>query len=289
MPNKFFKKGLVVGIIALFIGMSISSITGTENKSIIQTSSDIYQNRLFDIINISVFEAWELLNDTSNGIQIPIDMRNESDWAEGFIDTPYPENPIHISWENLGIEKFITEYSGKEIVPYFKAKGHYRFLIFLYLLLSNNFTGTIYLWPDGIDTWIEARLPVRNNTAPEAPNVKGKVMIHEPGPYNYKFKATDSERDYVRYFIDWGDGTSEWTDYNGSGEEIIVSHTWNEVVTAMVSSKANDTYGALGPEGYLEWSKVDNKEIEPYKNNVFYWFLERYLLLNQLLQRFTFL
>lgn len=260
MPNSLCRKVLAVGIIILFVGGSISSITGIEHKSTIQISSDCYMNIEDCVINITVYEAWDLLTNTSNGIQIPIDIRSDNQWNEGFIDTPYPENPVHLNENDTDFFDNFDKYEGKEIMIY--CEGGYRSLVISYLLCNANFTGTIYNWGGGIIKWIEAGLPIRNNTAPEAPTVKGKVMIHEPGPYIYKFKAIDPENDYLRYFIDWGDGTWEWTDYNASGEEIIVSHTWNTAGTAMVISRANDTYGLLVPEGYLEWSKVDSKDID---------------------------
>jgi hypothetical protein len=104
-----------------------------------------------------------------------------------------------------------------------------------------------------------------DNNPPDAPIIKGKRNIHEPGPYNYKFKATDPDGDDVRYFIAWGDGTSEWTDFYASGEEITISHTWYNLGSAILKARANDTHGALGPWGYLPWSisKKDNNEIEP--------------------------
>ncbi|KYK29292.1 hypothetical protein AYK20_05700 [Thermoplasmatales archaeon SG8-52-1] len=257
MKNTSLRKGLVLGIIVLFIGMSLSPISGLKNKNSLQISSDLYKNMEDCVINITVYEAWELLNDTSNGIQIPIDIRSDEQWNEGFIDTPYPENPVHI-W-NGSVTNFSNKFDGKEIIIY--CEGGYRSLVLSYLICCENFTGIIYHWSGGIIEWIEAGLPIRNNTAPQAPTVKGKVMIHDPGPYNYKFKATDPENDYVRYIIYWGDGTWEWTDYNASGEEIIVSHIWDKAGSAIVKSRANDTYGALGPEGFLEWSKVGNNKI----------------------------
>ncbi|KYK23486.1 hypothetical protein AYK24_07525 [Thermoplasmatales archaeon SG8-52-4] len=266
MPNRLFKKGLLIGTIALFIGMSVYPISGLKNKNFLHISSDSYQDIGDCPINITVHEAYDLLTNSSNGIQIPIDIRGEDNWNESFIDTPWPEHPRWIGH----IDDVMEELYGEEVIVY--CEGGYRSLIWCYLVLcSANFTGTVYNMNGGIKAWIEAGLPVRNNTPPDAPTVKGKVMIHQPGPYNYKFKATDPENDYLRYFIDWGDGTYEWTDYNESGKEIIVSHYWNDKGTAMVVARANDTYGALGPEGYLEWSKDDNKKkiirnIVPYKD-----------------------
>ena len=45
--------------------------------------------------NITVEQAWNFLTNTSNGIQIPIDVRYDNEWAVEHIDTPAPENPRH--------------------------------------------------------------------------------------------------------------------------------------------------------------------------------------------------
>jgi len=55
--------------------------------------------------DISVQEAWDMLNDPSpsNGIQIPIDVRTDSEWYGERINTPYPEDPRHYCLSDLQI------------------------------------------------------------------------------------------------------------------------------------------------------------------------------------------
>ena len=100
-----------------------------------------------------------------------------------------------------------------------------------------------------------------DNNPPEAPDITGPVTCKPGEIYTYTFVAVDPDRDDVRYFIDWDDGNTEWTDYYPSGEEIIVSHLWNEKRFHLIGARANDTYGALGPWGYLPVSKVDNNDV----------------------------
>ena len=64
--------------------------------------------------------------------------------------------------------------------------------------------------------------------------------------------------------------------------EIIVAHTWPDMGTADVMARANDTHDALGPEGIIQWSKDKSISSSPLLR-----FLERYPLLNLLLQRLT--
>jgi len=98
------------------------------------------------------------------------------------------------------------------------------------------------------------------NHAPEAPTIRGKCIIREPGPYDYKFKAKDPDGDDIRYYIDWGDGSFEVTDYNASGEEVIVTHTWNHICTPLVVAYAVDIHGAIGPKGYLDWRSKSTED-----------------------------
>jgi hypothetical protein len=113
-----------------------------------------------------------------------------------------------------------------------------------------------------------------SNSPPEAPTIRGKWRVKELGTYDYKFKAIDPDGDDIRYLIDWGDDSDkEWTDYYASGEEIIVNHTWDKFGVIMILARANDTHGALGPWGTLEWrskSTNNNNKIEPDKQKVDY-------------------
>ncbi|KYK24109.1 hypothetical protein AYK24_06780 [Thermoplasmatales archaeon SG8-52-4] len=102
-----------------------------------------------------------------------------------------------------------------------------------------------------------------NNHPPAAPDIKGKAAIKELGSYDYKLKVIDPDSDDVRFFIDWDDGNTEWTDYYSSGEEIIISHTWELIGDFAIKARASDTYGAIGPWGYLHISKPNNNDIKP--------------------------
>ena len=102
-----------------------------------------------------------------------------------------------------------------------------------------------------------------NNHPPAAPYIKGKAVIQELGSYDYKFKVIDPDGDDVRFFINWDDGNTEWTDYYSSGEEITIHHSWDLIGDFAIKARASDTYGAIGPWGYLYISKANNNNIEP--------------------------
>ena len=84
------KVTLIITALICCILLVSTSYAITEEK----TNSNV-TNKFDDYINLTVEEVWELLNDTSNGIQIPVDVRTDSEWETEHIDTPKPENPKH--------------------------------------------------------------------------------------------------------------------------------------------------------------------------------------------------
>ena len=276
------KKILIFGIIALFIGLAFIP---SFNAVSIRKEVDISQNQCNGItyIYLTVYEAWELLNDTSNGIQTPIDIRSDEEWNEGFIDTPYPENAVHFSIDLLknetGMQEFLEKYTDKEIVLYGKSNG-YIMIIYLYTLLGYNYTGIIYQWGGGLNEWINAGLPVRNNTEPNKPTITGPNPNKPDVWYTLNFNAEDPDGDYIKYIIDWGDNNSDTSYFVESGINVPFAHAWDEVGTYILKVKAQDIYGAFGPEVTKEIIIQKNKAII---NSFFLRFLERYPLLSRLL------
>ncbi len=113
------------------------------------------------ITNISVEEAYELLTDTANGIQTPIDVRTLEEWLSGFIDTPPPENashhPLSDLQDEIKLQEFLELYDGRELVLY--CHSGVRSLMAAEILVENDFTGTIYNMLGGIVAWKAAGYP----------------------------------------------------------------------------------------------------------------------------------
>ena len=66
------------------------------------------------------------------------------------------------------------------------------------------------------------------NQLPNAPTIDGPTSGSAGTSYTYTFTATDPDGDDVKYYIDWGDGDTEWTGFSASGIPVVVSHTWGE-------------------------------------------------------------
>jgi len=145
--------------------MVIAAVFDKNTDYAVQTASarpaDTYVPLEDGYTNVTVEEAWEMLNDPSpeNGIQIPIDVRTVEEWNLERIDTPAPEDPL--LWADLqhgiGLQEFIEEYADKEILLYCRSGN--RSFIATELLIDNGFTGTIYQMIGGIKAWQRAGYP----------------------------------------------------------------------------------------------------------------------------------
>jgi len=62
--------------------------------------------------------------------------------------------------------------------------------------------------------------------------------------------SIDPDGDDLKYFIDWGDGTTTETDWYPSGQIIEISHVWPEPGEYHIKAKAMDIHGAES-----EWSE----------------------------------
>jgi len=84
--------------------------------------------------------------------------------------------------------------------------------------------------------------------APTAPFIDGP----REGPVDTKlcwtFLSEDQNNDNIKYVIDWGDGTSNETDYNQSGVEVELCHTYNKKKVFVISAYAEDETGLVSDE-----------------------------------------
>jgi rhodanese-related sulfurtransferase len=135
-------------------------------------------NVLYDnLIDITVEEAWDLLNDTSNGIQIPIDVRTDDEWKNEHIDTPIPENPKHhnyLNWYDPDIlQDFISTYDGQQIIVYCKSGG--RSKAAATMLVDNEFNGVVYNMLGGITEWKNQGYPTDGYTTFQIMNFQPNI------------------------------------------------------------------------------------------------------------------
>ena len=87
--------------------------------------------------------------------------------------------------------------------------------------------------------------------------------------YSYTISSIDPEENHIRYYIDWGDDTSEWTDYFNSNESLNLHHSWKNHGTYNIWYNNEDEYGVVNSFGPLfdfkvisitDENKVDQKQ-----------------------------
>ena len=106
-------------------------------------------------------------------------------------------------------------------------------------------------------------------------SISGKIWTK----YQYTFNAVDPDGDDVKYIIDWADGNYFTTSFNQSGTDVTVSHTWSKSGTCIITAKAEDSNGLIGPDGELPVAML---RIKASYDSCGLSFLERFPLLQKL-------
>ena len=122
--------------------------------------------------------------------------------------------------------------------------------------------------------------PGESSQPPNVPSIDGQTKGKAGEEYEYTFNALDPDGDSVKYFIDWGDENKEWTEFNPSGTDVKVKHTWSKSGTYTITAKAQDIYGAEGPDGKLVVTMPRYKTLA---NSLLLRFLEQFPFLLKLL------
>lgn len=215
--------------------------------------------------DISASEAYEMLSDTSDGIQIPVDVRTTGEWRAERINTPYPEFPRHFALSRLsgsGIQQFMSLYGGETIILYCKSGG--RSSSAAQTLADSGFTGTLYNLEGGITAWKAAGYPTRvGNQPPTVPSQpSGPSTVHAGYRVAYTTTATDPDGDPIRYGWDWdGDGSvDEWTAYQPADTSITTNHTWSQPGSYQVMVRSQDNVGDESEFSPMLTVTVDDEE-----------------------------
>jgi hypothetical protein len=147
--------------------------------------------------------------------------------------------------------------------------------------------GSLYWYQEGdwyFDTGIDTTFKTYgfNNLPPNTPTVDGPNTGKPNTEYDFTFNSFDPDGDDVRFNINWGDGNIETTPFTTSGNDLTVSHSWNETGTYILRVYAEDEHGAMSDEITGQMIIKKSKSIQ---NTMFQWFLEQFLLLSWLFQR----
>ena len=235
MKNTLLKKGLVLGIIALFIGLAFIPSFNAVSISMLENHPPYIPSNPYPDgppVDIDVILSWDGGDPDSD------------DTVTYFVYFDYPHNPPEI----------IGPYPANQTRIEYDPEGLIYVKNYFWYVIARDNHGLQTVGP------IWSFTTIYPNNPPDKPSIKGKLHVEASKTYSYKFKATDPDGDDVRYLINWNDGNIEWTDYYPSEVEIIVNHTFDKTRVATIQARANDTHGALGPWGTIQWSKADKEE-----------------------------
>jgi rhodanese-related sulfurtransferase len=282
MKNKIFKKMIIFSIMFIILLSAYSNVNALKNRY-----SNFYLNNSYPTVNyidITAEEAWNLLNDTSNGLQIPIDVRTDNEWKSEHINTPKPENPRHhnfFEWDDQEIlTDFMTLYNGNEIIVYCRTGS--RSVSAINILIDNGFNGIIYNMLGGITDWKSSGFPIIGNQPPDKPDISGKVNGKVGETYEYGFIANDPENDTIYYYINWSDNSTEdWIGPYNSGTEVIITHNWTEQGIYLIQAKVRDKYGDESNWSTLEINMPEEQKFARI-SNLFIWIMEKIFIFKEL-------
>ena len=145
-----------------------------------------------------------------------------------------------------------------------------------------NYTVILTVIDDSNDSSDDTTWAYIENNPPNIPTITGQVNGKAGTAYPYIFYTSDPDCDYVKYFIDWGDGETEETNFHASEEEVTVSHIWDEAGDYTIKAKARDGYGAESSWGTLQITMPRNKSAH---NTLFLRLLQQLLNVFPILQQ----
>jgi hypothetical protein len=200
-----------------------------------------------------------------------------SSYGDGGHDELVEGHGIGVFWDSLKIVDLngnpinggnnadalrISEVSYRSGVNTSYGPVDYQELIFEFILqaYTNDFRVD---WDECIHSTIDTvRVDTMIINNPSLPTITGPSEGSPDNEYDFTIVSTTKENLDVYYYIDWEDGEEEeWIGPYSSGEEITVSHTWNEKGTYSVRAKAKDLNDIESGWGTLSVSMPKTKSI----------------------------
>ncbi len=147
-------KGKVIFIAALLV-FTIPFYERSEGKI-------IFKQQQGEIVNVTVEQVWEMLNNGEDGKQIPVDVRTPSEYFNERIATPHFYDkpilyPLQLIEKPIFAKIFVILFSGKEVILY--CRTAHRSYIAAQILIDAGWEGKLYNMVGGITAWKAAGLP----------------------------------------------------------------------------------------------------------------------------------
>ncbi len=138
---------------------------------------------------------------------------------------------LNIDWDDGTIDEVIGPFEpGEEVIVSHTWNEEDRFDV---KAKSYDF------WDDS--WWSEPPYAVKiGNQPPSDPSITGQKYGDPSQQITYTFVAEDEEEEDIKYFIDWGDGTTTQTGYYPSGTTYTEDHSWSTNDDYNISARAID-------------------------------------------------
>jgi len=146
-------------VIVAFLVVAAQPFWSNDGEKVVANVTG--ESGLNGIINITAMQAWEMLQNESDGVQIPVDVRTFGEYFNERIATPhsydfprlYPLQLIEIPFFAALFNKI---FDGKEVILYCRT-SHRSYIAAK--IIAPNFNGKLYNMVGGITAWKEAGLP----------------------------------------------------------------------------------------------------------------------------------
>ncbi|HEC88543.1 MAG TPA: rhodanese-like domain-containing protein [Thermoplasmata archaeon] len=115
-----------------------------------------------EIINVTVTEVWEMLNNESDGIQFVVDIRTFGEYFNERIATPHWYDkpflcPLQLIEIPFFAKIFVAIFKNKEVILY--CRTAHRSWIAGKIIVNSGFEGKLYNMAGGITEWKANGLP----------------------------------------------------------------------------------------------------------------------------------
>jgi hypothetical protein len=153
------------------------------------------------------------------------------------------------------------------------------------LKINNNYEAGFYsFWSKDLGNYTpELVVNYIDNRPPETPKITDPKTGKPNTEYIWGFQSFDSDKDNIRYHINWGDGYVETTDYNLCGLTINIPHTYKASGNYKITAHAEDEHGLQGPETEYPVIIPKNKDVNRPIQQFFQSYPNIFLILRQLL------